>query len=138
MSKEELDQINLLKNNPEAYIDFKIPWNIFISYQLLFNGKYNFYTLKNRINTNSLSLTGDLSLTESLKITFTTSYDMVSKTLPLATMGIIKDLHCWQMSMTLMNFNGVYTYLFNINAKSTLLQDMKLNKRSPGLYNQGY
>lgn len=135
VSKEEQDHLNYIKANPQFYLDFKIPWNIYVSYQLNFFGNKFVYGSKNRIFTNSISVNGDISLTEKTKATFSTSYDIVHRQMPVATLGIVRDLHCWQMAFNITNYNGVYTYFFNINAKSSLLQDLKLTKRSPNMNN---
>ncbi|HEX8548549.1 MAG TPA: hypothetical protein VF691_16425, partial [Cytophagaceae bacterium] len=121
---------NFVQSNPDLYIDFKIPWNIVLSYQ----ATYENLRVKGFI-TNSIQFSGDLSITENWKLTLNSSYDILNKVLPGGNIGIVRDLHCWSMSLNVSQFGNEYRYFFNINAKSSLLQDLKLTKRSPGLMN---
>lgn len=124
-------QVAFINAHPELYLDFTIPWNLFITYQATYDN-VNF----NRFTTHSLQFNGDVSVTEKWKLTFHSSYDLVNNNLPGGSFGIVRDLHCWQMSINVSKFGNNYIYFFNINPKSTLLQDLKLTKRSPqGLMN---
>ena len=141
LDKNTSDQAKYIKANQDQYVDFNVPWNVSLSYQINFVGNYFLYEINRsnpglaNITTNSVNINGDISVTEKWKVTYGTSYDLKSKLIPYASIGIIRDLHCWSMSMNINKFGDNYNFLFNINAKSTLLQDLKLTKRSPGLLN---
>ncbi|TAH26875.1 MAG: LPS-assembly protein LptD [Cytophagales bacterium] len=141
-NKTKSEQEKYVRANPDMYVDFNVPWSINLSYQMNLVGNYFLYRINqnfdrnSNITANSLNINGDISLTEKWKITYSTSYDLKRKLFPQLSMGIIRDLHCWAMSMNIVRFNNDYTFFFNINAKSSLLQDLKLTKRSPNLLNQ--
>ncbi len=141
LDKNTSDQAKYIKANQDLYVDFNIPWNVSLGYQLDFKGNYFLYETVRRdkgianIVNNSVNINGDISVTPKWKVTFSSSYDLRTQLFPYTNIGIIRDLHCWAMSMNLNKSGNQYFFLFNINAKSTLLQDLKLTKRSPNLVN---
>ena len=68
------DKEFLLKN-PDAYIDFKIPWNLRISY----NVDYSHPTNSKSTITQAARFNGDFSLSEKWKITYNSGYDFQAK-----------------------------------------------------------
>lgn len=130
-TEEELRMINTY---PEAYVDFSIPWTLFVNYNI------NYYKPTNLpgITSQALTFSGDLKLTEKWKIGFTSGYDLVLHTLTTTRMDIYRDLHCWQMALNISPFGPLRFYGFSINAKSSILQDLRLNKRSSSFYGGMY
>jgi lipopolysaccharide assembly outer membrane protein LptD (OstA) len=122
--KSELDFINA---NPNLYLDFNIPWNL----NIMFNANYSKTGFAKENTTKSLTLSGDLRITQNWKVAFTTGYDFVQKGVSYTTLTINRDLHCWQASFNVVPFGTRQSYFFTLSAKSSILQDLKLNKRSP-------
>ena len=54
----------------------------------------------------------------------------MAKKFTLTSIGINRNLHCWQMDFQWIPFGQIASYVFTIRAKSSLLQDLKLNRRS--------
>jgi hypothetical protein len=83
---------------------------------------------------------GDFSLTPKWKFTYSTGVDVVAKAPSITNIGIIRDLHCWEMSFNWTPFAGsgfrANNYNFEIRAKSALLRDLKLSRRRT-FYDQG-
>jgi LptD protein len=120
---------NYLLQNPNTYIDFKIPWNFRVSYNINYNrGLYDSSTPSTTQITQAMNFSGDLSMTEKWKITFSSGYDFVKSEITQSNFGISRDIHCWQMSLNWVPFGAFQSYLFNIGVKSTLLRDLKLNR----------
>jgi LptD protein len=120
---------NYLLQNPGTYIDFKIPWNLRVSYNVNYNrGYYDGSRPSTPQLTQALNFSGDLSMTEKWKITFSSGYDFVKSEITQSNFGINRDIHCWQMSLNWVPFGTFQNYLFNIGVKSTLLRDLKLNR----------
>ncbi len=121
-------------SNPNLYVDFNIPWNLFLG--------FNYSTSKQGFAaanvTKSLSINGDLRISPKWKISVTSGYDMVHKAITMTTISINRDLHCWQMTFYVIPFGASQTYTFTLVAKSSILQDLKLTKRSPGYVGQPY
>jgi hypothetical protein len=119
----ETDKQQLI-NNPDAYVDFTIPWNLRVSYNL---GYAKSGRQEPRI-TQSLRLSGDLSLTEKWKATFNSGFDFESREFTQTYLSIHRELHCWQLSLGWTPFGRFQSYNFNIGVKSSLLQDLKLDR----------
>lgn len=120
---EELDYINA---NPEEYVDFNIPWSL--------NGNYSLNRRKIGFQdaniTQTFNLAGDLSITEKTKVTFRTGYDFKNKMLTQTSINVVRDLHCWRLSFNWVPFGRFQSFNLTLNAISSLLQDLKLEKKS--------
>jgi lipopolysaccharide assembly outer membrane protein LptD (OstA) len=120
------EQENVAKH-PGDYIDFKIPWNLSVNYNLYYNKSIN-STLTSPI-TQVLNFTGDLKLTPKWKIAFTSGYDFVAHDISYSSLSFYRDLHCWEMHLNWVPFGSHQSYSFQINVKSSILQDLKLVRK---------
>lgn len=120
----EADKMWLL-NNPDSYVDFSIPWSLRVNYNLSYS-KTGFAAPK---VTQSMTVSGDLSLSEKWKIGFRSGYDFENGDFTQTNFNISRDLHCWEMNMNWTPFGRFTSYNFMIRAKSALLQDLKVNRR---------
>jgi lipopolysaccharide assembly outer membrane protein LptD (OstA) len=77
----------------------------------------------------TLNLTGDVSITPKWKISFSTAYDFEAKKLASASLNFYRDLHCWEMRFNWIPIGGMKSWNFQINVKSSMLQDLKLTKK---------
>jgi lipopolysaccharide assembly outer membrane protein LptD (OstA) len=102
---------------------FKTRWNLRVDYNFRYSKPYLESTI-----TQSLRLTGDLSLTEKWSANFSSGYDFVNQKFTYTTVGINRDLHCWQMSINLVPFGEYKSYTFTLSAKGALLKDIKYQK----------
>ena len=98
----------------DDYVDFDVPWNISISYNLTYSKP---------------SPSGDLSLTPKGKLTFQSGYDIKNKEVTSTSFSVTRDLHCWEMTFNCMPFGQHQSYNFEIHVRSSLLRDLKLTKR---------
>ncbi|MCB0491164.1 MAG: LPS-assembly protein LptD [Cyclobacteriaceae bacterium] len=113
-----------LLQNPDSYIDFSIPWNLRVNYNLA-------YSKRGRQDSNitqAVRFNGDLSLTEKWKVVFNSGYDLKSKEFTQTTININRDLHCWQVSLGWTPFGAFQSYNFSIGVKSGMLRDLKLDR----------
>ncbi len=120
----EIDRYATLYGYPEQYIDFNVPWNIRINYSLRYSKPYDETNI-----TQTLNVSGDLSLTDKWKISVTSGYDIENKKPSYTTINIHRDLHCWEASLYLVPFGQHKSYMFQINVKAAMLKDLKLAKR---------
>jgi len=130
-TKEELEMIN---QNREDYVDFSIPWSLNFNYNLSYLNNYYYTTSKNldSISDNiiqTLSFSGDINLTEKWKIGFRSGYDFVNKDFTYTSIDIYRDLHCWEMNFNWIPFGFLQSYNFSIKVKSAVLQDLKLTRK---------
>ncbi len=121
-SQREIDEFI---NNPEMYLDFDVPYNLYVGYNLNYSKRGDLAPTVNQ----SMTLNGDFSLTPKWKIGFNSWFDLeVGKFTSFST-SIYRDLHCWEMRLNWIPFGGQESYNFQINVKSSILQDLKLVKR---------
>lgn len=121
-TEEELEYI---RANPDAYIDFNIPWTFRVSYNIRYSKPQYQSSIIQTLNFN-----GDFSLTPKWKVGFNSGYDFEQNDLSYTSVDIYRDLHCWEMSFNWIPFGPRQSYLFTIKVKSALLQDLKLSRRS--------
>ncbi|MEO6039240.1 MAG: putative LPS assembly protein LptD, partial [Saprospiraceae bacterium] len=77
------------------------------------------------ISGNNISLNGSIPLNSKWSIDLNNiSYDLISKKIVYPDLGITRDLHCWQMSISWQPTRG--TYFFTINVKPGTLEFLKL------------
>ncbi|MCX7954292.1 MAG: putative LPS assembly protein LptD [Bacteroidales bacterium] len=115
------------------FIDFSVPWSFNISYSLnylidKYNSEkdlYNYKTVK------SLLFSGDINITNKWKLSVSTGYDFATKKFTYTNLNIYRDLHCWEMRLSWVPFGYYKSYYFQINVKSSILQDLKLMRKKP-------
>ena len=120
-TEDEMDYINA---HPEQFVDFSIPWSLRMSYNWL----YSKPRFDHKI-TQTLNFSGDIRVTDHWKVGFTSGWDFEKSDFSYTSMNIYRDLHCWEMSVRVIPFGQRQSYVFTINVKSPVLQDLKLNRR---------
>ncbi len=132
----EEDKQHILAN-PNAYVDFEIPWSLNIGYNL--NYRRPITRGEARIRPaeviQTVQITGDLSISEKWKITYNTGYHFESKEFTQTNFGISRDLHCWTMNFNWVPFRRFQSYNFTSAVKASVLRDLKLERRRPFLDN---
>lgn len=122
---EEQQELQQIRDNPDLYVDFDVPWTLRANYSVnrtkVGNADANIRQ--------SLNFSGTLGLTEKTQITFNSGYDFEEKEFTTTRLGLTRDLHCWTMSFNWVPFGTFQSYFVSIRVKSTLLQDLKLEKR---------
>jgi lipopolysaccharide assembly outer membrane protein LptD (OstA) len=128
-SPEEIEEI---MENPDDYIDWSIPWDLSISYSFNYSVVHRYppndYERKETI-VQTLGLSGNVSITPKWKIGFMTGWDFEQNDLSYTSLSFYRDLHCWEMRFNWIPTGDRKSWNFTINAKASLLQDMKLNKK---------
>lgn len=106
------------------YVDFQIPWSVRIDYS------FNYTKPKDVANiVQTVRASGDFSVTPKWKIGFNTGYDLDRMQFTTTNLSVYRDLHCWEMRISVVPFGQYKSYNFQINAKSSILKDLKYNKR---------
>ena len=81
--------------------------------------------------TQTINFSGDVSISEKWKVTYSSGYHFESGEFTQTNLGITRDIHCWTMSVNWTPFGRFQQFYFTINVKSSLLQDLKLERRKP-------
>ncbi|SFC63741.1 hypothetical protein SAMN05421747_1176 [Parapedobacter composti] len=125
MTPEQQQALARISRDPNAFVDFNIPWNLAGS----FSFQYSNLGVRSNI-TATLNIHGDFSLTPKWKVQFNSGYDFRQKEISLTRFSIYRDLHCWDMSFGWVPFGRFQSYNVTIRAKASILQDLKLTKRN--------
>jgi hypothetical protein len=115
-----LDDIDHTVHYYGDYVDFNVPWNLNIRYNLNYSKPRD----ESQI-TQTLNFSGDMSFTPRWKIQFSSGYDFGAKNFTMTNINIYRDLHCWEMRFGVVPFGSRKSWSFSIAVKSTLLQDLK-------------
>jgi hypothetical protein len=137
-SDEEIEEI---KMNPDDYIDWSIPWDLSINYSFNYNvvrNYENYILYRDEKIVQTLGVSGNVSITPKWKIGFMTGWDFEANDLSYTSINVYRDLHCWEMRFSWIPMGYQKSWNFTINAKASLLQDLKLNKKKDFRDNYGF
>lgn len=123
----DADELNQVQTQPWNYYDFSIPWSLNINYNISYNAETS--TRMQRINNHRVSVNGDIGITPEWKISYQTGYDVKRKEIASSEFSIARNLHCWQLEFHWIPSGYGKQWMFTLRPKSSLLQDLKLNKR---------
>ncbi len=115
----------------ENGVDYSVPWNLTMSYSFNYNSRYMHE--QDRMDRNyvqNLSLRGDVYLTPNWRVGFRTGYDFDNNDLTYTSIDVYRDLHCWEMTFNWIPMGFRQSYNFTIRVKASMLQDLKLTRRT--------
>jgi hypothetical protein len=117
-----------MKRNPAEFVDFNMPWSLNLSYSLFFNDERQpDSTYKIKVNSN-VSFNNSFSLTPKWNFTTSGYFDFNTMKITMFTMSISRDMHCWQMAISVVPVGLQQTFNITISPKSSILQDLKVNR----------
>ena len=128
---EQLAELEAISRDPNAFVDFNIPWNFSFSYSFSYNNSLGSKTTRQVSNT--LNFNGDFALTPKTKVQFNSGWDFKAKNISYTSFVIYRDLHCWNLNASWIPFGAYQSYSVTIQVKEAILQDLKLSKRK-GFY----
>ena len=118
----------------DGYLLATIPWSLSFNYSMHLAYDYSrFDPVKKEYKyaiTNSLSFNGNIQPTKNWRINFNATYDFDVKKISYMTCNITRDLHCWQMTASFVPVGPYKSYSFSVSVSSSLLKDLKYDKRS--------
>lgn len=127
------------KFDDDGYEAFKMPWNLSFSYSYSLRGNFD-KTINDFTYTgvSNFRFNGSLTLTEKWSMNFSSGYDFNNLEITSTNLSIRRDLHCWSMSFNTVPFGRYKTYNFTIHVNSSMLRDLKYEKRSSPWDNPGW
>jgi hypothetical protein len=131
-----MQQLDYVRRNPAEFADFNVAWSLNVGLALQFARRIRpdysgFFTEFS----SSMNFNGDFNLTKKWKVGAQGFVDLNNMNVTSLTTFISRDLHCWQLSINITPV-GLYRFFsININPKSSLLRDLKVN-RTRYFYNQ--
>lgn len=126
---DQRNLLNYMQQNPGDFVDFNIPWQMNVGYSLSFYERpkddYSGFT---KDFTSNINFNGSFNLTSKWNFSANGFFDIDTKKLQSFQMSINRDMHCWQLSISVTPV-GLYRFFsFSISPKSPLLQDLKINR----------
>jgi hypothetical protein len=125
-NKEAIEGEKVLPGDYTDYVDFNVPWDFGFDYSFNYIRPSNY--VKGKF-TQTINLRGSLSLTEKWKINMNTNFDIMARQFSYTSFSIFRDLHCWEMSMNFVPFGRMKSYSFTLNARTSILRDLKVTKQ---------
>jgi hypothetical protein len=126
-NKKDIDK------DKDGYQKVLIPWSLTVNYTVQYgrNGIFDPSKMEYEMAlTNNLSVSGNISLTTNWKISANTSYDFKANQFTYTNVNIIRNLHCWTMTGSMVPFGPFKSYTFRIGVNASMLQDLKYTKQS--------
>ena len=126
------DRDDDLQLTPEGYVPWEVPWSLSVNYSVNYSyGEFNKQKMEydGKI-TQNLSLSGNIRPTKNWEFSATASYDFNLKKIAYMNLNISRDLHCFTMRASVIPVGPYKSYNFHISVKSSLLSDLKYDKRS--------
>jgi hypothetical protein len=144
-------EAELIAKNGDNMIDFSVPWTLNLNYNIRMTQLWNIASQRDSLTfKQALTFSGDVTLFKHWAISFNSGYDMSNpryESLQLSDFGLRDftttniglhwDLHCWEFSANYVPFGQRQSYMMQLNIKSALLQDLKIQRRG-NLGDPGY
>jgi hypothetical protein len=124
------------ETDEDGYMTFSVPWSVQFGYGITMSEdtdvkKFNYSTMRYPYKfTQTLNFSGNVRISDGWNITFSSGYDFENKKISMTTASLSRDLHCFNMScsVVLAPYTS-YNFSFRCNA-STLTDALKYDKRS--------
>ncbi len=141
----------LMTKNGDNLIDFSVPWSLNVNYNFRIGKVWDPAVQRDTLTLKqAFTFSGDVTLFKHWAISFNSGYDMSNaryehialsdfglRDFTTTNIGLHWDLHCWEFSMNYVPFGQRQSYMMQLNIKSALLQDLKIQKRG-NLGDPGY
>ncbi len=119
----------------DGYMSFSMPWSLSFGYGITMRentaGKFNTKSMRYPYKfTQTLNMSGNIRLSKGWNISFSSGYDFDNHKISMTTASLSRDLHCFNMScsVVLAPYTS-YNFTFRCNA-STLTDALKYDKKS--------
>lgn len=126
---------SIAETDADGYMRFNMPWSLTFGYgitmrenqQGTFNKKRMRYPYK---FSQTLNVSGNIRISDGWNINFSSGYDFDNHAISMTTVSLSRDLHCFNMSASIVLAPYTsYNFTFRCNA-STLTDALKYDKRS--------
>lgn len=121
--------LDYMQQNPSEFVDFNVPWSLTLSYSLNFTNrlKNDLTGFTTDVNSN-INFSGSFNLTPKWNFSSNGYYDFTTHKLQTFQMSINREMHCWQLSINVTPIGIFRSFNFSISPKSSVLQDLKINR----------
>ena len=126
---------DIAETDDNGYMSFNMPWSLTIGYGITMRentaGRFNTRTMRYPYKfSQTLNVSGNIRISDGWNINFSSGYDFENHAMSMTTASLSRDLHCFNMSasVVLAPYTS-YNFTFRCNA-STLTDALKYDKRS--------
>ena len=129
------DDNSKAETDNDGYMKFSMPWSLTFGYGITMRentaGKFNTNSMRYPYKfTQTLNFSGNVRISDGWNISFSSGYDFENHAMSMTTASLQRDLHCFNMSCSLVLAPYTsYNFTFRCNA-STLTDALKYDKRS--------
>lgn len=124
------------ETDDDGYMLFSMPWSLTIGYGITMSentdiNKFNYDKMRYPYKfTQTMNVSGNVRISDGWNISFSSGYDFDNHKISMTTASLQRDLHCFNMScsVVLAPYTS-YNFTFRCNA-STLTDALKYDKRS--------
>jgi len=127
---------NMAETDEDGYMAYSLPWSISFGYGITMRentdvSKFNYKRMRYPYKfTQNLNISGNIRISDGWNISFSSGYDFENKKISMTTASLSRDLHCFNMSCSVvLSPYTSYNFSFRCNA-STLADALKYDKRS--------
>jgi lipopolysaccharide assembly outer membrane protein LptD (OstA) len=126
---------SMAETDEDGYMRFSMPWSLTFGYGITMRentgGRFKTKSMRYPYQfTQTLNVSGNVRISDGWNITFASGYDFDSHDLSMTTASLSRDLHCFNMSCSVvLRPYTSYNFTFRCNA-STLTDALKYDKRS--------
>ncbi len=114
------------ENKVSEFFKSTIPWDLTMAYSLTYSNNNR----ENKIIGNTLSFSTNIELTPKWRIGVSSGYDFVQKGITYTQLRFERDLLSWRMDFNWLPFDDNAFWGFFIGIKSSVLSDIKWEKRT--------
>lgn len=133
--KAKKQESNIAATDEDGYMTFNMPWSLTFGYGITMRedigGKFLYDKMRYAYRfSQTLNFSGNIRISDGWNINFSSGYDFDNHKLSMTTASLSRDLHCFNMSasVVLAPYTS-YNFTFRANA-STLTDALKYDKHS--------
>lgn len=120
-SKDQIDNLSAKK-----FYNFKVPWTFQFNYSL----RYSNARRQSEISSQTINFSSDIELAPRWKVGISSGLNIKTKEVTYTNFRFQRDLESWKMSFNWVPFGTVNSWNFFIGITSSVLSDIKWDKRS--------
>ena len=121
-----------LNLDDDGYVVWDVPWSLSLNYSVNYGyGSFNREKMEyNGKWTQNLSISGNIRPTPNWNFSLSASYNFDTHKIAYMNCNVSRDMHCFTMTASFVPVGPYKSYNFHIAVKSSLLSDLKYDKRS--------
>ncbi len=123
------------ETDEDGYVAYSLPWSVSFSYGISMREDRSKPINVDRMRypwgySQNLNMSGNIKLTNKWNFNFSSGWDFTYHDFTMTTMNVTRDLHCFNMSCSVV-LKPYVSYNFTVKANSSMLSDLlKVKKRS--------